>query len=111
MSLDEFRELLPARARRSLTRGWNEEQQAFLERLRKTEEDTVVRTHRREMIIVPEFVGRTIAVHDGHEFQAVEVKPEMLGHYLGEFALTRQTVRHSGPGVGATRSSKYMPLK
>jgi small subunit ribosomal protein S19 len=111
MTLEEFRELLPARARRTLARGFNEEQQAFLNRVRKTAKEDVVRTHRREMVIIPEMIGRTLAVHDGREFRRVEVKPEMLGHYLGEFALTRTTVRHSGPGVGATRSSKYMPLK
>ncbi|MFQ5884471.1 MAG: 30S ribosomal protein S19 [Thermoplasmata archaeon] len=110
MSLDEILDLLPARARRSYKRGLNEEQQAFLDRLRKTDED-IVKTHRREIVILPEFVGRKIAVHNGKEFIQVAIKPEMIGHYLGEFALTRRPVTHSGPGVGATRSSKYMPLK
>lgn len=111
MSFDEFSSLLPSRPKRSLARGFNEEQQAFLNRVRRSDEKEVVRTHRREMIIIPEMVGRTIAVHNGKEFQQVDIRPEMLGHYLGEFALTRKTVKHSGPGVGATRSSKYMPLK
>lgn len=110
MSLEEILDLLPARARRSYNRGLNEEQQAFLDRLRKTDED-IIKTHRREIVILPEFVGRKIAVHNGKEFIEVAVKPEMIGHYLGEFALTRRSVSHSGPGVGATRSSKYMPLK
>lgn len=111
LSLDEILELLPARGRRSYRRGLNEEQQAFLDRLRKTADDKLLRTHRREIVILPEFVGREIAVHNGKEFISVKIKPEMIGHYLGEFALTRRTVTHSGPGVGATRSSKYMPLK
>jgi small subunit ribosomal protein S19 len=63
------------------------------------------------MIIIPEFVGRLIAVHNGAGFTRIKIQPEMIGHYLGEFALTRKTVTHTGPGVGATRSSKYMPLK
>jgi small subunit ribosomal protein S19 len=63
------------------------------------------------MIVLPEMVGRTIRIYDGKEFQQVTILPEMLGHYLGEFALTRKSVKHTGPGVGATRSSKYMPLK
>jgi small subunit ribosomal protein S19 len=50
-------------------------------------------------------------VHNGKEFSTVEIKPEMIGHALGEFALTRKIVAHSGLGVGATRSSKFMPLK
>jgi len=50
-------------------------------------------------------------VHNGQGFVEIEVRPEMIGHYLGEFALTRRNVAHSGPGVGATRSSKHVPLK
>lgn len=110
MSLEEILELLPARARRSYRRGLNQEQQAFLDRMRKTDEE-IVKTHRREIVILPEFVGKKIAIHNGKEYVQVAIKPEMIGHYLGEFALTRRSVAHSGPGVGATRSSKYMPLK
>jgi small subunit ribosomal protein S19 len=63
------------------------------------------------MPILPQFVGKTIAVHNGQNFVEIDVKPEMIGHYLGEFAITRRGVAHSGPGVGATRSSKHVPLK
>lgn len=109
MSLEDLLDLLPARARRSLKRGLNEDAMKFLRRLRRT--DGVVKTHRRDMIILPEMVGRKISIHNGKEFKVVEIKPEMIGHYLGEFALTRTFGGHSGPGVGATRSSKYLPLK
>jgi len=102
-------ELLPARARRTYIRGLNTEQESFVRRLRAS--DGPVRTHRREIPIIPEFVGKTVHVHNGHEFQPVDIKPEMIGHALGEFALTRKSVKHSGLGVGATRSSKFMPLK
>jgi small subunit ribosomal protein S19 len=105
----EIIELLPARARRTYIRGLNSEQESFVRRLRASSEP--VRTHRREIPILPEFVGKTVHVHNGKEFQPVDIKPEMIGHYLGEFALTRKSVRHSGLGVGATRSSKFMPLK
>jgi small subunit ribosomal protein S19 len=60
---------------------------------------------------VPAFVGLTFAVYDGHEFERVRVEPEMLGHYLGEFVLTRTSVEHGQAGIGATRSSKFVPLK
>lgn len=110
LPFDEMLELLPARARRTFKRGLNDEQKRFIERIRAGDRE-VLRTHRREMIIMPEFVGRRIDVYNGREFVRVDVKPEMIGHYLGEFALTRKPVKHSGPGVGATRSSKYMPLK
>jgi small subunit ribosomal protein S19 len=56
-------------------------------------------------------VGKKVAIYNGKEFKEVEIKPEMIGHYLGEFAMTRRSVTHSGPGVGATRSSKFLPLK
>jgi small subunit ribosomal protein S19 len=109
MSLDEFIPLLNSRLRRSVKRGLSVQQQKFLEHLRKT--DGVVKTHNRDMIVLPELVDRTIGIHNGKEFQQVTIQPEMIGHYLGEFALTRQNVKHTGPGVGATRSSKFMPLK
>jgi len=109
MSWDEFAELLPARARRTLKRGMDEERMKAVRKIINS--DKVVRTHRRDLIILPQFVGKTVAVHNGKEFVEVEIKPEMIGHYLGEFALTRKEVKHSGPGVGATRSSKFVPLK
>jgi len=110
MSWDEFAELLPARARRTLKRGWDEERMKAVRKIINSD-GKVVRTHRRDLIILPQFVGKRVAVHNGKEFIEVEIKPEMIGHYLGEFALTRKEVKHSGPGVGATRSSKFVPLK
>jgi small subunit ribosomal protein S19 len=109
MPLAEIIELLPARARRSFIRGLNPEQEAFMNRLKSS--DGPVRTHRREIFVLPSFVGKTVSVYNGKEFQPVEIKAEMIGHSLGEFALTRKSVNHSGLGVGATRSSKFMPLK
>jgi small subunit ribosomal protein S19 len=109
MTIDELIPLMPARARRSLKRGLTDVQQRFLAHLRRTK--GYVRTHLRNMIVLPEFVGRKIGVYDGKEFKEVRIQEEMIGHYLGEFALTRKPVKHTGPGVGATRSSKFMPLK
>ena len=110
MPTDEFMLLLPSRARRTLLRGYNEEQQKLIDKLQKSDE--VVKTHRRDVVIMPSFIGKTISVYNGKEFIKFEMKPEMIGHRLGEFALTRKTdIKHSGPGVGATRGSKFMPLK
>ena len=103
-------ELLPARARRTYIRGLNIEQEAFVKRLRRSE-GRPVRTHRREIPVLPEFVGKTVHIYNGKAFQPIDIKPEMIGHALGEFAMTRKSVKHSGLGVGATRSSKFMPLK
>ena len=111
MSIEELLPYLPSRARRSLKRGLTPMQYRLLQKIRKNEDGKVIRTHCRDMIILPEFIGHTIAVHNGKEFVPVKIQPEMVGHYLGEFALTRKEVKHTGPGVGATRSSKYLPLK
>jgi len=117
MSMDEFIDLLPARQRRSLQRGLTPEQRILLEKTRTAKESlengatVTVKTHVRDMIILPELVGITINVHNGKEFLPVVVKPEMIGHYLGEFAITNKIVRHGTPGIGASRSSMYVPLK
>jgi small subunit ribosomal protein S19 len=116
MSMDEFINLLPSRQRRSLHRGLTPEQRIFLEKLRKAKENLkesnkAVKTHVRDIIILPEMVGTAILVHNGKEFVSVEIKPEMIGHYLGEFAITNKPVKHGTPGIGASRSSMYVPLK
>ena len=88
-----------------------------LKRLKKAKKaakngrDMVVRTHNRDMIIFPEFIGLTIAVHNGLEFIPVKITPEHIGHYLGEYSPTNKKVSHGNPGVGATRSSQFVPLK
>ncbi|MFU8867644.1 30S ribosomal protein S19 [Natronococcus sp.] len=115
MELDEVVELLPARKRRSIKRGLSVEQEKLLEKAReKGEEETAnapIRTHLRDMPVLPEFVGLTFAVYNGQSFERVRVEPEMIGHYLGEFQLTRTSVEHGQAGIGATRSSKFVPLK
>lgn len=110
MPFDQVLELLPSRARRTYLRGLNYEQQIVYDKL-SGENDGVVRTHRRDLPILPSFVGKTVAIYDGHQFVNVDIKPEMIGYNLGEFVINRKMPQHSGPGVGATRSSKFMPLK
>ncbi|QHS16231.1 30S ribosomal protein S19 [Halopenitus persicus] len=115
LDLDEVAELLPARQRRTIERGLGTEQRKLLETARqRTEEGTAddpIRTHLRDMPILPEFVGLTFEVYTGQSFERVRVRPEMIGHYLGEFQLTRTSVEHGQAGIGATRSSKFVPLK
>ena len=108
MSLEQLAELLPARERRKIKRGFTEQELKLLRKLRKK---GTARTHCRDMIVLPEMVGKVIFVHNGKEFVRAEIKPEMIGHRLGEFAQTRKFEKRSGPGVGATRSSKFVPLK
>ena len=109
MSLTEFAMLLPARERRSIARGFTEQEKKLLENLRKGEKDP--KTHCRAMVIVPEMVNKTIKVYNGKEFVMVMVTADMFGHRLGEFAQTRKKVMHSAPGIGATRSSASMSVK
>lgn len=111
LTVEEFLPLIPSRMRRSLKRGLTRRQTKLLNDIEKATKDDVIRTHLRDMIILPSFIGHKIAVHNGNEFQQITIEPEMVGHYIGEFALTRKRVKHTGPGVGATRSSKFMPLK
>ena len=117
MSMDEFIRLLPSRQRRSLQRGLTLEQRVLLENIRGAKKvlkeggNVVVKTHARDMVILPEMIGVTILVHNGKEFTAVEITPEMIGHYLGEFSITNKPVKHGSPGIGASRSSMYVPLR
>ncbi|MCK8518026.1 30S ribosomal protein S19 [Methanoculleus sp. 7T] len=109
MALSELLPLMPARARRKFDRGLSREHEKLLADVRSG--DANLRTHLRDMIVMPEMVGKTIEIHNGKEFQKVEIQPEAVFHYLGEFALTRRKVSHGSAGIGATRSSKYVPLK
>ena len=115
MSEDELMRILTARARRTLKRGLTDQQETLLERVREARKEMPqkkpIRTHVRDMIILPEFVGLKFAVYNGKEFTEFEVNTEMIGHYLAEFTYCRRPVKHSAPGVGATRSSLFVPIK
>ncbi|GBC49198.1 40S ribosomal protein S15 [Rhizophagus irregularis DAOM 181602=DAOM 197198] len=75
------------------------------------EKPAVVKTHLRDMIIVPEMIGSIVGVYNGKTFNQVEIKPEMIGHYLAEFSISYKPVKHGRPGIGATHSSRFIPLK
>jgi small subunit ribosomal protein S19 len=117
MPLDKLAEVLPARQRRTLKRGLKDSNRKFLEKIRRlkaageTGKRKPIKTHLRDMIILPEMVGMTIHVYNGKEYVPVEIRPEMIGHYLGEFAPTCKKVEHGEPGLKATRSSMFLPLK
>ncbi|MBW2965412.1 ribosomal protein S19 family protein, partial [Candidatus Woesearchaeota archaeon] len=99
----------PARARRKINRGFTDAEKVLLRNVRKSSKP--VKTHCRSMLILPEMVNKTIKIHSGKSFDDVMIQPEMIGHYLGEFALTRKKVAHSSPGVGATKSSSNVSVK
>ena len=109
MSLQDFSQLIPSRERRKIRKGFTEQEKKFLELLTKGKGK--LRTHCRELIILPEMVGKTIHVYNGKEFTQILVDKEMLGHRLGEFSLTRRKVMHSAPGIGSTRSSASLSVR
>lgn len=117
MPMDELIKLLPSRARRSLKRGLSEEKRRLLEkviearRLLEQGKKVVIKTHVRDMIILPVMVGLTFAVYNGKEYVQFIVTPEMIGHYLGEYSITTKKVEHGEPGLKATRSSLFVAMK
>jgi len=118
LSNEQLMELFPARARRRFNRGLKRKSIALIKKLRKAKREAVVnekpeavKTHLRNMIIVPEMIGSVVGVYNGQTFNSVEIRAEMIGHYLGEFSITYKPVKHGRPGIGATHSSRFIPLK
>ncbi|XP_045216185.1 40S ribosomal protein S15-like [Mercenaria mercenaria] len=118
MTSEQLTELFTCRIRRRFQRGLKRKPLALIKRLRKAKKEApplekpeVVKTHLRNMVIVPEMIGSIVGVYNGKTFNQVEIKPEMIGHYLGEFSITYKPVKHGRPGIGATHSSRFIPLK
>ncbi|EIW58639.1 40S ribosomal protein S15 [Trametes versicolor FP-101664 SS1] len=118
LSNEEFVEVVHARARRRFQRGLKRKPMGLIKKLRKAkteaapnEKPPVVKTHLRNMIIVPEMIGSVVGIYNGKVFNSVEIKPEMVGHYLAEFSCSYRPVKHGRPGIGATHSSRFIPLK
>lgn len=120
MQLDKVLGLLNARQRRSLRRGVTDGKRRLVARIREAKRSAEggeggprgdIRTHLRDLIVLPFMVGATVHVFNGKEFKPVELRREMIGHYVGEYSLTSRRVSHGAPGVGASRSSLYVPLK
>lgn len=109
MSLEEFAGLVSSRARRKIKRGFTEQEKKLLEKFRENKK--TIRTHCRDMVVLPEMVGKSVQVHNGKRWVPVELTFEMVGSRLGDFALTRGVVKHSSPGIGATRSSASLSVR
>lgn len=109
LSNEEFAKLLKSRRRRTIMHGLDKPLAKRIEKALKEKqagkEPKAIRTHRRDAIIMPNFIGLKFAVYNGHEFIPMDAKEEMLGHAFGEFALTRKRIVHGKAGIGATRSS------
>jgi small subunit ribosomal protein S15e len=112
----ELMKLMHARARRRFARGTVTGK--LIKRLRKAKKDAsadskpeTIKTHLRDMIIVPEMVASVVGVYNGLSFTQVEIKPDMIGHYLAEFSISYKHVKHGRPGQGAMGSARFTPLK
>ncbi|MBI4045085.1 MAG: ribosomal protein S19 family protein [Candidatus Diapherotrites archaeon] len=109
MGIEEFGVIAGTRIKRRIKRGVDKKflkkiESAYTEKTGGKNPKTL-RTHLRDFPVVPKMVGLRIDVHNGNSFVVVDVKEKMLGHYLGEFALTRKRLRHGKAGIGATKSS------
>ena len=114
LSLDKLLKLFPARARRSLSCGINDNKRKLIGEMKDAKSGILknpINTHLRDVLILPTMVGVTVNVFSGKEFRPVAITTEMVGHYLGEYVITNKRVSHGAPGVGASRSSLYVPLK
>ena len=114
LDLKEFMQLLPARQRRSLKHGFSEEQKKLLLKIDKTLQGTYkkpIRTHCRDMVVLPKMIGLTVHIHAGNKFLPILIQSEAVGLYLGELTMTRAKVAHSAPGIGATKSSSAISVK
>ena len=114
MELKDFIALIPSRMRRSLKRGFTDKQKSLLKKIDlilQGKYKKQIKTHCRDMIILPKMVNLTICVHAGRTFEPIKIQPEMLGMRLGQFTLTRKKIAHSAPGVGATKSSAAASVK
>jgi small subunit ribosomal protein S19 len=114
MDMDELARILPARQRRTIRRGFTESHKKLLKKIELALQGKIkkpIRTHCRDMIVLPKMVGLTLFIHNGKAFLPVLIEPESIGLYFGEMVLTRQKVAHSAPGIGATKSSSAISVK
>ena len=111
MPQEKLLKLFSARVRRSLTRGINDDKRKLMEEMKDKNNKNPIKTHLRDVIILPYMVGVTIHIFSGKEFVPINITLQMVGHYLGEYVITNKRVNHGAPGVGASRSSLYVPLK
>jgi len=111
LDVREFAKFLKSRSRRSVLRQFRDIEDFIARSKKKLEKKKPIKTHLRNIAVVPQMVGWKIGVHNGSGFIPVEVTGEMLGHRLGEFALTRNRVKHGSAGVGATKGTRSKAKK
>ena len=111
LDVREFAKYVGARNRRTILRNFQKLENFVNSAKEKTAKGKPIRTHQRDLVIVPDLIGMKIFVYNGNKFIGFEVINEMLGHKFGEFALTRARIKHSKAGVGATKGTKHKAKK
>lgn len=111
MDTREFAKYLSSNSRRAVLRQFDVIERFIAKCKKRKEQGKPIRTHLRPLVIVPKMVHHTINIHNGQQYISIKILPEMLGHRLGEFAITRKQPKHGAPGIGATRSSAAMSVK
>ena len=111
LNVREFAKFVKSRARRSILRQFQDIENFVNRSKKKMSRGNPIKTHQRELIIVPDMVGMKIQVYNGQKFLPVEIVGEMLGHRLGEFALSRARIKHGKAGVGATKGTRAKAKK
>ena len=109
VDMTEFMKMITSRERRALRRGYRPSGKTLMKKINAGE--TGIKTHNREIIIIPKMIGMQIKVYSGKTFEQVDIQPDMIGHRLGEFVITTKSVKHTSPGVGATKSSANIGKK
>ena len=118
MEMSELVHLFNSRVRRKFARGLNKGANNLIRKLRIAKKaapegtrPACVRTHLRNMIVLPEMIGSVIGIYNGKTFNQVEIRPDMVGHYLGELSITYKPVTHGRAGIAASMGAKFIPLK
>jgi small subunit ribosomal protein S19 len=105
MPLAEFAKLCDSRARRTLSKGFDKHILKKISKAKGDQKAKPIRTHKRDLIVIPGMVGVRFAVYRGNSFELLDIDERMLGHYIGEFIFTRKRLQHGKAGIGATKSS------
>lgn len=111
LDVREFAKVLRSRQRRTILRNFHKIEQFIRRSKEKLSKNKKIKTHQRDLVVVPELIGMKIQIYNGNNFIPVEITGEMLGHKFGEFAPTRARIKHSKAGVGATKGTKHKSKK
>ncbi len=113
LTMEPYMDMITSRQRRTIKRNAMNYKK-LIEKVKRYKEKNItkpIRTHIREAVIRPDWVGMNFEVHSGKEFKKITITANMLNHTIGQYAYTTKRVQHSAPGIRATRGSKFLAAK